>query len=167
MKKLKEEEIKKILRLRESGLTYKEISFQIAFGINTVQKYCSVYRPELKNIKKEKQREEVVEEITRLRRKGYSMGKISKELGIAYVLVAQICKEYCPGLRKIGHRKIDQKKLDIIERNYKGGYTTKELARMAGCHISTVARYLKKRGVKLPLTLYRNGINRKKKTCSY
>lgn len=162
MKKLSREKIAEILRLRERGFAYWKITAETGLSLSAVYKYCSSYRPELKNVARHRKDQEVIDEITKLRRKGYSLRKIGREVNASGPLIQKVCKQYCPGLSKIGFRKIDQKVLDTIDRHYREGYSTKELSEMAGCHIATVQRYLKGKGVKLPLTTKRKTVDKNK-----
>lgn len=159
MKKLSQERVAEILRLRERGFAYPQIIEQTGASKSVVQKYCSTLRPELKTIAYKRLPQECADEVKRLRVRGLSLRKIERATGLSGPYVQKICAKYCPGYKKIGFRKIDPKKLEVIERHYKDGYSTKELSVMAGCHIATVQRYLKSKGVKLPLTTKRKTVN--------
>lgn len=155
MKKLSQERVAEILRLRERGFAYREIIAKTGACKSAVQKYCSRLRPELRNVAMDRAPQEIIDQITRLRRLGYSVPRIVKTLGVSYALAVKTCQRYCPGLKNVGHKKIDHKKYEIVERHYKEGYTCKELAEMMGVHSCTVQRYLKKKGVRMPLTRFR------------
>lgn len=155
------EKVAEILRLRDQGFTYWQIVAQTGIGRSSVQKYCHAYRPELRTIAYKRLPQRCTDEVKRLRVRGLSLRRIEKTTGLSSTFIQKVCYKYCPGYRKVGFRKIDPKKFDVIERHYRDGYTTADLAKMAGCHIATVQRYLKKKGVKLPLTLFRYGRNRK------
>ena len=162
MKKLSREKIAEVLKLRESGFAYPQIIEQTGVCKSAVQKYCSILRPELRTIAYKRLPQECIDEVKRLRVRGLSLRKIERATGLSGPYIHKICVKYCPGFRNVGNNKIDHKKFEIIERHYKDGFTTKELAKMTGCHIATVQRYLKSKGVKLPLTVFRSGKDRKK-----
>lgn len=141
MRRLSQDKIKRILKLREDGCSYHEIMNE-GFSYYAVARYCSGFRPELKCIAYKQLSQEDKDKVTQFRRRGLTCKEISEKLNISIGTIKKICKEFCPGLRFIARQKFKQVDVQGMVYYNKNGYSMVRIAKIFKCNRTTVWRIL-------------------------
>jgi len=130
MRRLPQEMITKIIKLREEGYMYKEIAEELGVLRYSVGTICRRYARDLRFIALPRMDEETINNITRMRKMGRTYKEIGDKVGYHETTVMEICHKYCPGLNNIAHpRRLDKRIQGTICSLYEQGMTMKDVSR--------------------------------------
>lgn len=147
MKKLPAELKLKIVNLRRQGLLYKTIAKQLGISYCSVGRACREIVPELREIAHPHIPDEDIQEITRLRRKGYSYEEISKMVNCCIDTIMEYCHEYCPGLNYICHHmRLDKKTEQAACYLYESGLSIQDVTKKLRIGRKAVRNSLRRNG---------------------